>query len=74
MVVGGMLQHFDNFVLPHALVTPHGKYNDIRMPFLNHCSVLAGVEFIVFTMAGMGLCFGFALQPALIIERSFCYC
>lgn len=70
MVVGGML-HFDNFVSSHAFVPPHGKYNDIRMPFLNHHAVLAGVEFIFFTLAGMGLCSGFALQSVLIIKDVF---
>lgn len=74
MVMGGMLQHFDKFVSPHAFVTPHGNYNDIRMPFLNHRAVLAAVKSIFFTMAGMGLCFGSALQSTLIIGRCFCYC
>ena len=34
--------------------------------------VLAGIIF--FIVASMGLCFGFVLETALIIQGCFCYC
>ena len=36
--------------------------------------VLAGVEFIFFIVASMGLCFGFVLETVLITQGCFCYC
>ena len=36
--------------------------------------VLAGVELMFFTVASMGLCFGFVLKTVLIIQRCFSYC
>ena len=36
--------------------------------------VLAGIELIFFTVASMGLHFGFALETVLIIQRCFPYC
>lgn len=36
--------------------------------------VLAGIESIFFTAAGMGLCFGFVLATVLTIEGRFRYC
>ena len=36
--------------------------------------VLAGIELIFFTVASMGLCFGFVLKTVLIIQGCFCYC
>lgn len=35
---------------------------------------LAGAELNVFTVAGVGLCFGFALEPTLKIQGCFSYC
>ena len=36
--------------------------------------VLAGVHFIFFIVASMGLCFGFVLESVLIIQGCFSYC
>jgi len=36
--------------------------------------VLAGIELFFFIVASMGLCVGFVLKTALIIERCFHYC
>ena len=36
--------------------------------------VLGGVELIFFTVASMGLCFGFVLGTVLIIQGCFHYC
>jgi len=35
--------------------------------------VLAGIELISFTVASMGLCFGFVLKTVLIIQGCFSY-
>ena len=36
--------------------------------------VLAGIEFIFFIVASMGLWFGFVLKTVLIMQRCFSYC
>ena len=36
--------------------------------------VLAGIKFIFFIVAGMGLCFGFVLKTVLITPGCFRYC
>ena len=36
--------------------------------------VLAGIELIFFSVAGMGLCSGFVLETVLMIQGCFCYC
>ena len=36
--------------------------------------VLSGIELIVFTVASVGLCFGFVLKTGLAIQGCFCYC
>lgn len=35
---------------------------------------LAGAELNVFAVGGVGLCFGFFLEPTLIIQECFSYC
>ena len=36
--------------------------------------VWAGIEFIFFIVASMGLCFGFVLETVLIVQGCFSYC
>lgn len=40
---------------------------------LDMCDGLTGIKLILFTVAGIGLCFGFALEPVLITQGCFIY-
>ena len=42
--------------------------------FIISVLVLAGIELIFFTVASMGLCFGFVLKTVLITQGCFIYC
>ena len=48
---------------------PYSRFH-LYLPLL----VLAGIELILFTVANMGLWFGFVLETVLIIQGCFRYC